>query len=107
MKKKKYRFNVEVQLQDLDNVALVNEVLFAKIRLLGGGSFQEYSSSSTPNLKSKQKPSAEALAAASTEVKNIGSTLVSVLLPTFGSSSAISSNIMEGQLISNIRNEGD
>lgn len=44
MKKKKYRFNVEVQLQDLENVALVNEVLFAKIRLLDGGSFQEYSS---------------------------------------------------------------
>ncbi|XP_065358210.1 bromodomain-containing protein DDB_G0280777 isoform X2 [Calliphora vicina] len=44
MKKKKYRFNVEVKLQDLENVALVNEVLFAKIRLLDGGSFQEYSS---------------------------------------------------------------
>ncbi|XP_032595529.1 myosin-G heavy chain isoform X7 [Drosophila grimshawi] len=44
MKKKKYKFNVEVQLQDLVEVALVNEVLFAKIRLLDGGSFQEYSS---------------------------------------------------------------
>ncbi|XP_075149455.1 uncharacterized protein LOC142223451 isoform X2 [Haematobia irritans] len=44
MKKKKYRFNVEVQLQELENVTLVNEVLFAKIRLLDGGSFQEYSS---------------------------------------------------------------
>ncbi|KAH8375075.1 hypothetical protein KR093_002617 [Drosophila rubida] len=44
MKKKKYRFNVEVKLQDLVEVALVNEVLFAKIRLLDGGSFQEYSS---------------------------------------------------------------
>ncbi|ALC38418.1 CG8671 [Drosophila busckii] len=44
MKKKKYKFNVEVQLQDLLEVALVNEVLFAKIRLLDGGSFQEYSS---------------------------------------------------------------
>ncbi|XP_034118202.1 mucin-5AC isoform X4 [Drosophila albomicans] len=44
MKKKKYRFNVEVNLQDLVEVALVNEVLFAKIRLLDGGSFQEYSS---------------------------------------------------------------
>lgn len=44
MKKKKYRFNVEIKLQDLENVALVNEVLFAKIRLLDGGSFQEYSS---------------------------------------------------------------
>lgn len=44
MKKKKYKFNVEVQLQDLVEVALVNEVLFAKVRLLDGGSFQEYSS---------------------------------------------------------------
>ncbi|XP_055923325.1 uncharacterized transmembrane protein DDB_G0289901 isoform X3 [Eupeodes corollae] len=44
MKKKKYKFNVEVQLKDLVEVALVNEVLFAKIRLLDGGSFQEYSS---------------------------------------------------------------
>ncbi|XP_012160297.1 uncharacterized protein LOC101453594 isoform X4 [Ceratitis capitata] len=44
MKKKKYKFNVEVQLQELSEVALVNEVLFAKIRLLDGGSFQEYSS---------------------------------------------------------------
>ncbi|KAH8421140.1 hypothetical protein KR009_000150 [Drosophila setifemur] len=44
MKKKKYKFNVDVQLQDLVEVALVNEVLFAKIRLLDGGSFQDYSS---------------------------------------------------------------
>ncbi|XP_037928465.1 uncharacterized protein LOC119662781 isoform X4 [Teleopsis dalmanni] len=44
MKKKKYKFNVEVQLHDLVEVALVNEVLFAKVRLLDGGSFQEYSS---------------------------------------------------------------
>lgn len=44
MKKKKYRFNVEVQLHDLDNVTWINEVIFAKIRLLDGGSFQEYCS---------------------------------------------------------------
>ncbi|KAI9578812.1 hypothetical protein GQX74_009386 [Glossina fuscipes] len=209
MKKKKYRFNVEVQLQDLDNVALVNEVLFAKIRLLDGGSFQEYSSrkevrnhrvewnrnftfpckmsanastgvldpcylrisirkemkggrsyyklgfidlnlaeyagaglisrrcllegydarhrldnsmltvsikmhmlsgdilfkAPTPNLKSKQKPSTEDLAAISTEVKNIASAVVSVSLPTAGSSSVISSNIMGGRPISSIRDE--
>uniref|UniRef100_A0A1B0FBK6 C2 NT-type domain-containing protein n=1 Tax=Glossina morsitans morsitans TaxID=37546 RepID=A0A1B0FBK6_GLOMM len=209
MKKKKYRFNVEVQLQDLDNVALVNEVLFAKIRLLDGGSFQEYSSreevrnhrvewnrnftfpckmsanastgvldpcylrisirkemkggrsyyklgfidlnlaeyagaglisrrcllegydsrhrldnsmltvsikmhmlsgdilfkAPTPNLKSKQKPSAEDLAAASTEVKNIAPAVVSVPLPTVGSSSVISSNTMGGRPISSIRDE--
>uniref|UniRef100_A0A1A9Z0I9 C2 NT-type domain-containing protein n=1 Tax=Glossina pallidipes TaxID=7398 RepID=A0A1A9Z0I9_GLOPL len=49
MKKKKYRFNVEVQLQDLDNVALMNEVLFAIFRLLAGGSFQEYSSRMSAN----------------------------------------------------------
>lgn len=43
MKKKKYKFKVEVQLEELVEVALVNEVLFAKIRLLDGGSFQDYS----------------------------------------------------------------
>ncbi|XP_055386556.1 uncharacterized protein LOC129615394 isoform X4 [Condylostylus longicornis] len=43
MKKKKYKFNVEVLLEELIEVALVNEVLFAKIRLLDGGSFKEYS----------------------------------------------------------------
>uniref|UniRef100_A0A0K8TLZ2 Hipothetical protein n=1 Tax=Tabanus bromius TaxID=304241 RepID=A0A0K8TLZ2_TABBR len=44
MKKKKYKFDVEVQLEELVEVALVNEVLFAKLRLLDGGNFQEYSS---------------------------------------------------------------
>uniref|UniRef100_A0A1A9W0N6 C2 NT-type domain-containing protein n=1 Tax=Glossina brevipalpis TaxID=37001 RepID=A0A1A9W0N6_9MUSC len=210
MKKKKYRFNVEVQLQDLDNVALVNEVLFAKIRLLDGGSFQEYSSreevrnhrvewnrnftfpckmsanastgvldpcylrisirkemkggrsyyklgfidlnlaeyagaglisrrcllegydsrhrldnsmltvsikmhmvsgdilfkAPTPNLKSKQKPSTEDLAAVSTEAKNMAPAVASVTtLPTAGSSSVVSSSIMGGRPISSSRDE--
>lgn len=44
MKKKKYKFNVEIQLEELMEVALLSGVLFAKVRLLDGGSFQEYSS---------------------------------------------------------------
>lgn len=44
MKKKKYKFNVEIQLEELIEVALLSGVLFAKVRLLDGGSFQEYSS---------------------------------------------------------------
>lgn len=44
MKKKKYKFSVEFQLEELVEVPFLNAVLFAKIRLLEGGSFQEYSS---------------------------------------------------------------
>uniref|UniRef100_A0A1B0D1E0 Uncharacterized protein n=2 Tax=Phlebotomus papatasi TaxID=29031 RepID=A0A1B0D1E0_PHLPP len=44
MKKKKYKFSVELQLDELVEVPFLNAVLFAKIRLMDGGSFQEYSS---------------------------------------------------------------
>lgn len=44
MKKKKYKFTVELNLEELVEVPFVNAVLFAKIRLLDGGSFQEHSS---------------------------------------------------------------
>uniref|UniRef100_A0A1B0CLS5 Putative hipothetical protein n=1 Tax=Lutzomyia longipalpis TaxID=7200 RepID=A0A1B0CLS5_LUTLO len=44
MKKKKYKFSVELQLDELVEVPFLNAVLFAKIRLMEGGSFQEYSS---------------------------------------------------------------
>lgn len=44
MKKKKYKFSVEFQLEELVEVPFVNVVLFAKVRLLDGGSFTEYSS---------------------------------------------------------------
>lgn len=44
IKKKKYKFKVELQLDELVEVPFLNAVLFAKIRLMDGGSFQEYSS---------------------------------------------------------------
>uniref|UniRef100_U5EXK9 Hipothetical protein n=1 Tax=Corethrella appendiculata TaxID=1370023 RepID=U5EXK9_9DIPT len=43
MKKKKYKFTVDLHLEELVEVPFLNAVLFAKIRLLEGGSFQEYS----------------------------------------------------------------
>lgn len=43
MKKKKYKFSVDFQLEELVEVPFLNAMLFAKIRLLDGGSFQEYS----------------------------------------------------------------
>jgi hypothetical protein len=43
MKKKKYKFRVELCLMELVAVPLVNAVLFAKARLLGGGNFSEIS----------------------------------------------------------------
>lgn len=44
LKKKKYKFQVNFLLEDLTAVPFVNGMLFAKIRLLGGGSFSEISS---------------------------------------------------------------
>ncbi|XP_034936935.1 protein FAM102A isoform X2 [Chelonus insularis] len=43
MKKKKYKFSVEVGLEELTAVPFVNAVLFAKLRLLDGGSFVDHS----------------------------------------------------------------
>ncbi|XP_071558080.1 uncharacterized protein [Temnothorax nylanderi] len=43
MKKKKYKFSVEVNLEELTAVPFVSAVLFAKLRLLDGGSFVDHS----------------------------------------------------------------
>ncbi|KAK0159617.1 hypothetical protein PV327_010712 [Microctonus hyperodae] len=43
MKKKKYKFSVEVGLEELTAVPFVSAVLFAKLRLLDGGSFIDHS----------------------------------------------------------------
>ncbi|GFG32508.1 hypothetical protein Cfor_04336 [Coptotermes formosanus] len=43
MKKKKYKFQVELCLEELAAVPFVNAVLFAKVRLLDGGNFSEIS----------------------------------------------------------------
>ncbi|XP_048481973.1 protein FAM102A [Plutella xylostella] len=43
-KKKRYKFGVQVCLEELTEVPFVSAVLFAKVRLLDGGSFQEHSS---------------------------------------------------------------
>ncbi|XP_065169308.1 uncharacterized protein [Atheta coriaria] len=42
-KKKKYKFQVEVCLEELLEVPFVSAVLFAKLRLLDGGNFQDHS----------------------------------------------------------------
>ncbi|GFR33232.1 protein FAM102B [Trichonephila clavata] len=43
MKKKKYKFKVDLVLQELTAVSFVNGILFAKIRLVDGGTFTESS----------------------------------------------------------------
>ncbi|XP_076258421.1 uncharacterized protein LOC143195290 [Rhynchophorus ferrugineus] len=43
-KKKKYKFQVEICLEEMLAVPFVSAVLFAKLRLLDGGSFQDHSS---------------------------------------------------------------
>ncbi|XP_008556874.1 protein FAM102B isoform X3 [Microplitis demolitor] len=43
MKKKKYKFSVELVLEELTAVPFVSAVLFAKMRLLDGGSFVDHS----------------------------------------------------------------
>jgi len=43
MKKKKYKFQVELFLEELTAVPFVSAVLFAKVRLLDGGNFSETS----------------------------------------------------------------
>ncbi|XP_028029726.1 uncharacterized protein LOC114242671 [Bombyx mandarina] len=44
MKKKRYKFEVQCCLEELTEVPFVSAVLFAKVRLLDGGNFQEHSS---------------------------------------------------------------
>ncbi|XP_064003170.1 EEIG family member 2 isoform X1 [Pogoniulus pusillus] len=44
MKKKKFKFRVELELDELSSVPFVNGILFCKVRLLDGGSFSSESS---------------------------------------------------------------
>lgn len=44
VKKKKYKFQVEICVEELLEVPFVSAVLFAKIRLLDGGNFQDHCS---------------------------------------------------------------
>lgn len=44
LKKKKYKFQVDIRIEELTAVPFVNAILFAKIRLLDGGNFSETSS---------------------------------------------------------------
>lgn len=44
MKKKKFKFDVNFELNELSSVPFVSGVLFAKIRQLDGGHFNEVSS---------------------------------------------------------------
>ncbi|KAL8178228.1 UNVERIFIED_CONTAM: hypothetical protein K2H54_037015 [Gekko kuhli] len=44
MKKKKFKFRVELELDELSSVPFVNGILFCKVRLLDGGSFNGESS---------------------------------------------------------------
>lgn len=48
MKKKKFKFRVELELDDLSSVPFVNGILFCKVRLLDGGSFSGESSRYEP-----------------------------------------------------------
>lgn len=43
LKKKKYRFQVDCVVEELTAVPYVNAILFAKLRLLEGGTFSEES----------------------------------------------------------------
>lgn len=42
-KKKRYKFEVQCCLEELTEVPFVSAVLFAKVRLLDGGNFQDHS----------------------------------------------------------------
>lgn len=44
VRKKKYKFQVEVVVEEMTAVPFVNAVLFAKVRLLDGGGFSGISS---------------------------------------------------------------
>ena len=43
MKKKRFKFQVNFELEELASVPLVSGMLFAKVRLMEGGSFTEFS----------------------------------------------------------------
>lgn len=43
VKKKKYKFKVDLVLQEISAVSFANGILFAKIRLTEGGTFTEMS----------------------------------------------------------------
>ena len=42
MKKKRFKFDVEFEVDELSNVSFVSGALFAKIRLMNCGSFKDY-----------------------------------------------------------------
>ena len=42
--KKKFKFQAELDVEELTSVPVVNAVFFAKVRLVDGGSFTELSS---------------------------------------------------------------
>ena len=43
VRKKRYKFAVEVKLEELSSVPFINGLVFAKIRLVDGGSFNQTS----------------------------------------------------------------
>ena len=60
LKKKRYKFQVEFQLDELNAVTFPNAVLFSKIRLLDGGNFCQVSSRLVGSLLSVSNTSLEA-----------------------------------------------
>ena len=42
-RKKRYKFNVSLDVEELSSVPFVSGILFAKLRLLDGGNFNEQS----------------------------------------------------------------
>ena len=44
LKKKRFKFHVDFEIDYLSSVPFVSGVLFAKVRLLDGGNFTEFSS---------------------------------------------------------------
>ena len=44
VKKKRFKFQVQFEVQELSSVPYVNAMLFCKVRLLDGGNFTEFSS---------------------------------------------------------------
>ena len=44
MKKKKFKFLVKFEVEELASVPFISGILFCKIRLIDGGAFSEYSS---------------------------------------------------------------
>lgn len=56
MKKKKFKFKVDFELDELSSVPFVNGVLFCKVRLLDGGFSEESSRSVISVVKTQKEP---------------------------------------------------